>query len=509
MNEFIYFIKGFFGAPAILLGLFSMLGSILLKRKATETIESSLKAAAGYLILIGGITILSSTLNDFTIAFTNLFYLSGIIPNSDALAGSIMNAIPDIATVASLIMFIAIILNVILAKTSRFKYIFLTGHHILYLSVAISIMFYYGGIDLSKDMWFYLIVGSIFVAIYMLLSPMLSKPYMEFLTNDNKMYIGHANAISFAIAGKIGELVGKIKKGKIKSTEEINFPTWLKVFSNSTVAVTVTMLLIFGITYGSYWSINGKADMVAKNIIASNESVITKIIIDSIKFAAGVEILIFGIKTLTLELIPALEGVSLKWIHGAKMGVDCSIAMYYSPNAVLIGFISSFIAGIIGMSITMALNIIDPKLISAIVIPGIIAHFFTGGVSGTFANIKGGILGTIIAAFVNGILLTIIPIIYLLMQSLYGWEFDTSTHTLLWAESDYAVFSIFGWLININIFEWILLGVALSAILGLVIDGYLYSKRHKNDIINNKIVGQKIKSVIGDDVKEEKLKDRE
>ncbi|AAT75999.1 unknown substrate putative PTS system IIC component [Mesoplasma florum L1] len=478
MNEFIFFIKGFFGAPAVLIGLFALFGSLLQRKKFTEVLVSTLKAAVGYLILSGGIGLLVSTLDDFTTAFNELFGLQGVMPNSDALAGAIMEAIPEIATIAALMMFISIVLNIIFAKFSRFKYIFLTGHHTLFICVAVSTIFHFSGMSLSTDVWYFLIVGSAIVSLYMLLSPALTKKYMNHLTGDDKLYIGHANVMGFAIAGGIGGLVGKLKKGNVKSTEEIKFPKWLSVFSNSTVSVAVMMLMLFGVTYASLWGVAGKEQMVALGIIGENDSILVKIILDALIFTAGVEILIFGITTMINELIPALEGISKKLIPGAKMAVDCSVALSYSPTAVLIGFVSSFTGGIIGLLISIGLNLAAPAAIPAVIIPGIIAHFFTGGVSGTFGNIKGGILGAILGAFVNGIILTIVPLMFILMQSQLGWIFD-SNGVLQWAESDYLIFNILGWILNAEWTKWLIMAIVFVGIGGLLVDGHFWIKKDK------------------------------
>jgi PTS system ascorbate-specific IIC component len=90
------------------------------------------------------------------------------------------------------------------------------------------------------------------------------------------------------------------------------------------------------------------------------------------------------------ELSPALEGISLRFIPGAKMGVDVSVGLSYQPTSVLLGFIGSFSAGLIGLGISFGLNSFNSTLFPAIIIPGIVVHFFCGGVAATFANLKGG-----------------------------------------------------------------------------------------------------------------------
>ncbi len=68
----------------------------------------------------------------------------------------------------------------------------------------------------------------------------------------------------------------------------------------------------------------------------------------------------------------------------------------FSPTAVVVGFISSFVGGLVGMLMLGGLGM-------ALIIPGMVPHFFCGGTSGVFADKLGGKRGCIIAAFIGGI----------------------------------------------------------------------------------------------------------
>jgi PTS system ascorbate-specific IIC component len=74
---------------------------------------------------------------------------------------------------------------------------------------------------------------------------------------------------------------------------------------------------------------------------------------------------------------------------------------------VLIGFISSFVGGIIGMII---LGFIPG---AAVIVPGLVPHFFVGGTAGVFGNATGGRRGAIIGAFVNGLIITFLAALLL------------------------------------------------------------------------------------------------
>lgn len=83
---FLTFFQSFFGTPAILVGLFSLLGAILLRKKFSETITTLFKTIAGFLILSAGSTIIAVPLNNFQLLFSDLFGVHGLIPNNDAFA---------------------------------------------------------------------------------------------------------------------------------------------------------------------------------------------------------------------------------------------------------------------------------------------------------------------------------------------------------------------------------------------------------------------------------------
>ena len=49
----------------------------------------------------------------------------------------------------------------------------------------------------------------------------------------------------------------------------------------------------------------------------------------------------------------------------------------------------------------------------ALIIPGMVPHFFDGGTAGVFGNATGGRRGAVIGALINGFLITLIPALLL------------------------------------------------------------------------------------------------
>jgi PTS system ascorbate-specific IIC component len=125
-----------------------------------------------------------------------------------------------------------------------------------------------------------------------------------------------------------------------------------------------------------------------------------------------------GVRMIIAELVPSFKGISDKVIPGAIAGVDCPIVFPFAPNAVLIGFLSSLVAGFVSMGITIGISQapgVDINLV-AVILPGIIPHFFLGATSGVFGNQKGGVHGAVAGAFVHGMILSFVPMMFLGLQ---------------------------------------------------------------------------------------------
>ena len=137
-------------------------------------------------------------------------------------------------------------------------------------------------------------------------------------------------------------------------------------------------------------------------------------IVAAFTFTAGVETILMGVRLFIGELVPMFKGISDKLIKGSKAAVDCPVVFPYAPNAVLIGFIASFFGGLIGMAITIGMH--AGAGFAAVILPGLIPHFFLGATSGVFGNVKGGFIGAMVGPFIMGIIITFVPVIFIAGQ---------------------------------------------------------------------------------------------
>src|ERR1051326_3758799 len=132
----------------------------------------------------------------------------------------------------------------------------------------------------------------------------------------------------------------------------------------------------------------------------------------ALTFGAGVAVILFGVRMILAEIVPAFQGIAEKIVPNALPALDCPTVFPFAPNAVLVGFIMRLIGGIMGLFLMGPLGL-------ALIIPGMVPHFFDGGTSGVFGNAMGGRRGAILGAFINVLLITLLPALLLaFMRSL-------------------------------------------------------------------------------------------
>lgn len=153
------------------------------------------------------------------------------------------------------------------------------------------------------------------------------------------------------------------------------------------------------------------------------------------QFAAGVFVILAGVRLILGEIVPAFKGISERLVPNSKPALDCPIVYTYAPNAVLIGFISSFIGGLVSMAIMIASG-------TVVILPGVVPHFFCGATAGVIGNASGGVRGATIGAFLQGILISFLPVF--LMPVLGGLGFQGST----FSDADFGLSGIILGMLN-------------------------------------------------------------
>ena len=395
------FLLDIVSTPAILVALIAVIGLVLQKKSLPDIMKGGIKTFVGFLVVSGGAGIILNSLNPFGKMFEQAFNLSGVVPNNEAIVAV---ALTQYGSSTAMIMFAGMIFNILIARFTKFKYIFLTGHHTLYMACMIAVILSVAGFTNLP----LILLGGLALGIIMSVSPAFVQKYMVQLTGNDKVALGHFSALGYWLSGFLGSIFGD----KSKSTEDIHFPKSLAFLRDSTVSITISMTIIYvivaafaGSTYIEQELSNGTSSLVYALQLAG-------------QFAAGVFVILAGVRLILGEIVPAFKGISERLVPDSKPALDCPIVYPYAPNAVLIGFISSFAGGLASMVIMILTG-------SVVILPGVVPHFFCGATAGVIGNASGGVRGATIGAFFQGVLISFLPVF--LMPVLGGLGFEGST----------------------------------------------------------------------------------
>ena len=381
MDFFRFLMSDVLSEPAVLVGLIALIGLIAQKKPVTECIKGTVKTIMGFVILGAGASLVVSSLGDFANIFQHAFGIQGVVPNNEAIVSV---AQKSFGKEMAMIMFFAMVINIMIARFTPWKFIFLTGHHTLFMSMMVAVILATAGMTGIT----LIAVGSLVVGVAMVFFPAIAHPYMKKVTGSDDVAIGHFSTLSYVLAGFIGSKFGN----KEHSAEDMNVPKSLLFLRDTPVAISFTMSIIFLVT-----CLFAGADAVKE--LSGGKNWFMFSIMQSITFAAGVYIILQGVRMVIAEIVPAFKGISDKLVPNARPALDCPVVFPYAPNAVLVGFLSSFAAGLIGMFTLYLLNMI-------VIIPGVVPHFFVGAAAGVFGNATGGRRGAILGAFAQGLLIT-------------------------------------------------------------------------------------------------------
>ncbi|EJG1802275.1 TPA: PTS ascorbate transporter subunit IIC [Vibrio parahaemolyticus] len=385
MEFFSFLMNDVLSEPAVLVGLIALIGLIAQKKPVTECIKGTVKTILGFIVLGAGAGLVVSSLGDFATIFQHAFGITGVVPNNEAIVSIAQEAF---GKEMAMIMFFGMLVNILIARFTPWKFIFLTGHHTLFMSMMVAAILASSGMKGVP----LITLGSVVVGSVMVFFPAIAHKYMKQVTGSDDVAIGHFSTLSYVLAGFIGSKFGN----KEHSTEEMNVPKSLLFLRDTPVAISFTMGIIFMVT-----CLFAGGDFVREVSGGKHWSMFA--LMQSITFAGGVYVILQGVRMVIAEIVPAFKGISDKLVPNAKPALDCPVVFPYAPNAVLVGFLSSFAAGLVGMFLLYVMGL-------TVIIPGVVPHFFVGAAAGVFGNATGGRRGAILGAFAQGLLITFLPV---------------------------------------------------------------------------------------------------
>lgn len=366
-------------------------GYLILKRqRPSEIIEQVLKTIIGCYLILTGADLSLRALSTISELLFSVFGVHGGVLNTEVF-GAILFRDYGAAGLAAFLL--AFLVNFLLARLSKQGHLFLTGHHLFFLSLmAVSILW-------SLIGGFSVVVGGIVTGIYAFIAVHISSPCMGKLNKNTKMGLANS-AIGAAL---IGTAVGKLavrSSGKISVREIKKEAVPGKNSSHFTTLGVGTVLGVYLLLYlVTGMPVNGDT------LLACGEF--------ALLYGVATTMLLLGIRMFLANFIQLFWDVGQRFVPNLVIGLDASAIISYSPRAWRNGFLAASLTGTLAALLLLALRA------PFIPLPGLTSFYFAGGVAGVFGRIHGGTRGARLAGGVVGIVVVLYAALFMALNGAY------------------------------------------------------------------------------------------
>lgn len=385
MDIIMYIINNVLNQAVFIIGLVVFLGLLVQKTEKSRIVASTVKTMIGFLLINTGGQTLGMALLPLQPMLIKVFHLNVKLQDMGAAQAE---SYVDIGSEMALIFACGFLVNILLARVTRFKYVHLSAHVSFFYAGLIAALLKFG-----TNLTFFplVIIGSLLLGSYMTFTCAYIAPLMKNIKGGEGFTLAHSSSSGVWLAAKLGGFLGNKKK----DLESIKIPKNLSFLREMTIALTVVMALMFlviSMLAGPGW--------VVENV-SEGRDILTFALLNGLQFGLWITVIITGVRMLLSEIIPAFHGIANKIIPDAMPGLDIPLLFPNYPTSVIFGFLVSLMAGFVGMGIMAMMKY------PVVVFPALIPTFFTGAVTAIFGNSTGGIRGAFIGSFVNGLILII------------------------------------------------------------------------------------------------------
>ncbi|WP_035811919.1 PTS ascorbate transporter subunit IIC [Jiangella gansuensis] len=374
-----------FNEVSILIGLITAIGLILQRKPVEDVVGGAIRATVGIIILFIGVEVFTGGLASFQAIVASAV---GLDPpeSTNSLDGFLGERGSDVALVITL----GFVAHLLLVRLLRTRYVYLTGHLLFWMALVItaSLVQVFG--DLER--WQLVLVGSVVAACYWTVQPLFIAPMMRKVIKSDDWGYAHTSSSVAWLGGKLAPLVGDPARHDV---EQVRMPRRLSFFKDVTVstALVIGLIMVVGVAFADSQVAEAQADAYNPDVNPWVWAVIA-----ALRFAAGIAILLYGVRMFLAEIVPAFTGISEKAIPGSRPALDAPTVFPVAPSAVMLGFVSTTATFLILMGVFAAAGWF-------VLVPPMIMLFFVGGGAAVFGNAFGGWRGAVLAGAITGVTL--------------------------------------------------------------------------------------------------------
>ena len=320
-----------FSQVAVLIGLIALIGLLLQRKPLEQVVGGAVRATLGVVILNIGVDIFVAGLVAFQAIVSSAFRITPPTSTSNMatfLAGR--------GTVVPLVIAFGFLIHLVLvALFKSARYVYLTGHLMYWMSLVLVATFVEA--VPGADPVALTVVSSVVVACYWTLQPLWMEPLMKRAVGGDNFGLGHTTSCLALLSG-YGAKALRLGDPVKHDTEKIRMPkaiAFLKDINVSTVFV-IGIIMIVSILFAD-------GGVVTNQMGDSTMAPVMWGFVQALRFAAGIAVLLYGVRMFLAEIVPAFRGISQKLLPGSRPALDIPTVFPKSPTAVLMGFMCLFL----------------------------------------------------------------------------------------------------------------------------------------------------------------------
>ncbi|MBO2454019.1 PTS ascorbate transporter subunit IIC [Actinomadura barringtoniae] len=377
-----------FGQVPILIGLITLAGLLLQRKRFEDVLAGALRATIGVVILFIGVEIFTGGLTSFQ---TVLASAMGTDPPKAE--HTLTDFFQEQGGTIALVITVAFLVHVLIVRLfPAAHYLYLTGHLMFWVSTVTVASLVLLAPD--ADQLTLVLCGAGFVAAYWTLQPIWMRPLMRRVMPDDRFGFAHTSSLAALATGVLARPLGDREQ---HDTEKLKLPRQLSFFKdvNVSTALVISVIMLLGIAFAD--------DGVVNKLAAEMDDKLSPWVwglMVGLRFAGGIAILLYGVRMFLGEIVPAFKGFSDRVIPGTRPALDAPTIFPVAPTAVMVGFVSSTVVFLACLGIFAAAGWFT-------LAPPMIMLFFVGGAAAVFGNAVAGWRGALLGGVLSGLILAI------------------------------------------------------------------------------------------------------
>ncbi|GAA4226240.1 PTS ascorbate transporter subunit IIC [Actinomadura meridiana] len=377
-----------FGQVPILIGLITLVGLILQRKRFEDVFAGALRATIGVVILFIGVEVFTGGLTSFQTVLASA--MDTTPPKADRTLADFLN---DQGGTIALVITVAFLVHVLVVRLfPAARYLYLTGHLMFWVStVTVASLV---TIAPGADQLTLVLCGAGFVAAYWTVQPLWMRPLMRRVMPDDRFGYAHTSSLTCLITGYAARPLGSREK---HDTEKLKLPRQLSFFKdvNVSTALIISVIMLVGVALAD----DGVVSKAAADMDPKLSTWVWALLV-GLRFAGGIAILLFGVRMFLGEIVPAFKGFSDRVIPGTRPALDAPTVFPVAPTAVMVGFVASTGVFLICLGVFAGAGWFT-------LAPPMIMLFFVGGAAGLFGNVVAGWRGAALGGVITGLVLAI------------------------------------------------------------------------------------------------------